>query len=416
MDIADIPEQMSTSGTKLAGTEITFWAFYIFFTCYFIRPEDWIPGLTLITPQSLAAIISLAGAAFLWLNNPKLPHRIERYLLLALVFWYIIVIPTSNWPGGSFRIMKDNVLRIVLMCSVLLLVVDSLPRLRRLLAAQCLAVTFLAFMSIGNIDPVTGRLFGRSKAFGNANDLAVVSSLSIPLCIYLAVNSKRILRLIWIGCVGLLLYVNVLTYSRTGFLATLVAFMLLLWHYGVKTRRYTLVLVVIVAASSVFPLAMPDRYSNRLVSIFDGARDESGSRAARAEVAERALQVNLKSPLFGVGPGQFAEISGSWHVAHNTFLEFSSEAGFPALLIFVALIARSVRSLKELHSFVPLDPGASSLAGCLGASVGAFCTGAMFTNFGYTFFPYFLLCFCTVARHVYGQRSLRSNSVLVSKI
>jgi hypothetical protein len=84
---------------------------------------------------------------------------------------------------------------------------------------------------LGNVDPDTGRLTGLSQAFGNANDLAVVIAISIPIGYFLLITSTSwIARILLIAVLALLLYGNILTVSRTGFLAIAVGLAVLLFH------------------------------------------------------------------------------------------------------------------------------------------------------------------------------------------
>jgi O-antigen ligase len=395
------PEAFASS---VARSNLAYVGFSLFFFSYYLRPEDWIPAISLIAPQTLGAALAILGLLVIFAHREEsLPFKRERWILLALLAWFALLIPFSNWPGGSFRIWKDNVTKIVLMTTILLTVVNTIGRLRKLMAIQVIVITFLAWMSRGNIDPVTGRLSGLSKAFGNANDLAVIIAITISFAVVLLVTSTAFWKLLWLVCAAVLCYVQVLTVSRTGFLSIAAAFCVLIWHYGVKGKRFALVVIPLVLLAAALLVFAPEQYGKRMLSIVDPTYDASGvykgatgSREGRRQLAERALEVTLENPLFGVGPGQFEEVSGSWHAAHNTFLQFSGEAGIPAFILFTSLIWSAFRSLAITVKRASAQSVTWQLAGALRASLAALCVGLCFANLGYTFFPYFILGFCIV--------------------
>src|SRR5438445_4901265 len=73
---------------------------------------------------------------------------------------------------------------------------------------------------------------------------------------------------------------------------------------------------------------------------------DHGSKKQREELLKMSLQLMFSRPFVGIGPGNFASVSGTWHVAHNTYTELGAEAGLPALFLFVALLIRARINLK----------------------------------------------------------------------
>jgi len=82
-----------------------------------------------------------------------------------------------------------------------------------------------------------------------------------------------------------------------------------------------------------------------------------------------SIEVTLKHPIFGIGPGQFAD--HNWHrrkdaglptifnVTHNTYTQISSEVGIPGLIIFLGLLIsvfRAIRSVAGLKSSMLYRP------------------------------------------------------------
>jgi O-antigen ligase len=71
-----------------------------------------------------------------------------------------------------------------------------------------------------------------------------------------------------------------------------------------------------------------------------------------------SIAVSLSHPIVGVGIGQFAVyeaataasqgLHSSWQGTHNTYTQVSSEAGIPALIVFVCVIIFSLQGCRAL--------------------------------------------------------------------
>jgi O-antigen ligase len=102
------------------------------------------------------------------------------------------------------------------------------------------------------------------------------------------------------------------------------------------------IIIGIIAGMTVLP-ALPSTFWERMSSITDEEKDETGSRSERIELAKRAWALFLENPLTGVGAGQFKNYGGpgeqqDWRVTHNVVLEIAAELGFFGLMAFLFLI------------------------------------------------------------------------------
>jgi len=85
------------------------------------------------------------------------------------------------------------------------------------------------------------------------------------------------------------------------------------------------------------------------------------SQMARQSLQKRAIRLALEHPLFGVGPLMFADEAdvlvrqetgrkSGWQGTHNVYLQVASEAGIPALILYLAnivlCVTTSYRSVK----------------------------------------------------------------------
>ena len=79
------------------------------------------------------------------------------------------------------------------------------------------------------------------------------------------------------------------------------------------------------------------------------AQDAADSAQVRLKLLGRSIQLTAMHPLFGVGPGKFAEAEnmlaksegkthGIWYFTHNAYTQTSSEAGMLALILYIMAI------------------------------------------------------------------------------
>jgi O-antigen ligase len=125
-----------------------------------------------------------------------------------------------------------------------------------------------------------------------------------------------------------------------------------------------------------------------------------------------SLETTAKHPLFGIGPGQFENFSGSWHLTHNTYTEFSSEAGLPALCLFLFLVWTTFKNLRVRAADVRLRVLTDGL---YGAMVG-YIVGAFFLSTGYLFVPYLLMAYISAATRVADETGIAPPAKAVTEI
>src|SRR5207302_4169399 len=146
-------------------------------------------------------------------------------------------------------------------------------------------------------------------------------------------------------------------------------------------------------------------YLDRLKSIADPQEDVTGSAEARKQLLIRSLELTAQHPLFGVGPGQFNELSKAWHESHNSYTQLSSEAGIPALLIFLALMWRGFKNLR-LRKTIAKGTQAWYLAGGLYCAMVGYAVGAFFLSTAFWLVPYLLVAYTTALANLSDGRAL----------
>jgi O-antigen ligase len=126
------------------------------------------------------------------------------------------------------------------------------------------------------------------------------------------------------------------------------------------------------------------------------------SQNMRKYLLRKSIEYTFQHPLFGVGPGQFANYEGTarvaaggqgmWFNTHNTLTQVSSECGIPALLFFLAAIVSTFRLLNQTWRKAQQAGMVEVVSALLyiRAAFVAFFVAAFFLNQGYMFyFPAF---------------------------
>ena len=144
-------------------------------------------------------------------------------------------------------------------------------------------------------------------------------------------------------------------------------------------------------------------------------------QAKRKHLLLQSISITLHHPLFGIGIGNYAPYvaqtnkdAGSKKEAylgtHNSYTQMSSEAGLPGILIFLAIIVTSWRSLTRLIRATRDDPRPAvkdiyAAAQATQACLGAFCFSLLFIHIAFDILPH-MLCGIAFMVSSTGQRQL----------
>ncbi|HEU0049781.1 MAG TPA: O-antigen ligase family protein [Nitrososphaera sp.] len=387
-------------------SKIAFRILLVFLLLYFARPEDFIPGLRFIPVAKITGGLSLLGLIF-GMQGPrptkKLPFEIK--ILIAMLGWLAFTIPFAWWKGGAFATVVNRFSKAVIVAFLVTLLVERLDELRKLLFVQASCLTLMTTVSIVMYHGrrMKGAVGG---VFGNPNELAVHIALNWPLAFAFFLLTKNLgKKMIWAGSMLIMLIGVTLTYSRSGFLSLILSGLVCLYQFGVKGHRIHLLLFAVIA-SILLAVCAPlvglssKTWVRRMQTIVSNDMEGSwdhGSKKQREELLKMSLQLMFSHPFVGIGPGNFASVSGTWHVAHNTYTELGAEAGLPALLMFVMLLIRARGNLKRVtrSKGFKQDMEIQIFTGALWASFVAYLVGAAFSDTQYHLFPYVLVAYTT---------------------
>ncbi|MGA7220683.1 MAG: O-antigen ligase family protein, partial [Candidatus Sulfotelmatobacter sp.] len=226
------------------------------------------------------------------------------------------------------------------------------------------------------------------------NDLAFAIVLTLPFSLAFLLTAKGVFtKLIWIVAILIMALTLFLTASRAGFITLVISGTVCLWHFGVRGRRFYLIVasgvaVFILLASAGRPLI------DRMNALADNEGGEAhSSYEARKFLMERAIEGIGHYPILGLGIKNFEVYSGNWHEVHMTYLQIAVEGGIPALILYLLFFARGFANLRKLLRRKDLDVHTTLFIGGLHSSMVGFAFGALFAPEAYQFFPYFAVAY-----------------------
>ena len=403
------PSTVTSWNTKEKRLKAAFFTIVLFWAFYYFRPEDMFRFLYFIPlGKIIGGIALLALILGIMGQGGRVKLTPEAKLVFLLFVQCVICIPFAYWKGGAFQTVLEDFDKCVIMALMIGIAATTVARLRKLLFIQASAVAIMA---------VVGCIFFRSAVrlgigqglYANANDFAIMIAVNWPICLAFLLRTKNPLKkALWaVGLVGMLWAVT-LTYSRSGFMASVVAICFSFWEFGVKGKRTYILVIGVILAVLLLPVLSPSHYGIRLLGIFNPSIDplDLGSAAARRATLKESLELMATHPLFGVGPGCFASYTKMWFVTHNTYTQLGSEAGIPALVLFFLILKRVFRNLKEIRKTERFrsDPEVRVFTSALKASFAGYLLGAFFASYAYELFIYGLIAFTGVLYQACQER------------
>ncbi|MGE5359362.1 MAG: O-antigen ligase family protein [Bacteroidales bacterium] len=386
----------------------------------FLRPQDLFPPLELLHLAEVFAIVGVVAMvnSRLARRQPVIPMTPEVRGVMVFAGILLALVPFSIWPGGSYAMLTGLFLKVVLIFILMAGTLTRPARLERLVWLMLLASGYLAFRGVFDyargINLIeNGRVAGAvGGVFGNPNDLAMNMVTFLPPALLLAARRDvPPLRRGGAAVIALLMFVTIVfTKSRGGFLG-LGAMLLVLMAQGNKIRRGfgAAALVIIIAG---LPL-LPGSFWERMASITDPSKDETGSRESRQTDMREAWRMFLERPLTGVGPGQMTAYNPTWRQerwreAHNVFLQVAADDGIFGVLAFGYLVVRALRIAWTTSRRARAGPASTDesrrtaffFSTAMTASLAGWLVCALFASVAYTWTFYYVFGISMGARLV----------------
>lgn len=390
----------------------------IFFTfIVYIAPQIYFPALIPLHLAKLSVILAMLIHVQNALRNRQPVIKMDTELLLGLILFFLAVlsIPFSSWPGGSFGMLKETYIKVVI---VYFLLVHTLTTLYRVKLMAFFIVLFCIFDAIVGINHyLTGQYHGGGGIYdriqgaaagivSNPNDLALTLVLAMPFALYLFMISRKPLHKLVCGIYVLLAMVAVMsTFSRGGFVT--LAVVLAVFALKMLKQKGPKIILLFILILMVFVIMAPSEYTGRLSSITDFSKDDTGSANARMASTRAGISIMFESPIFGTGLGMnglsLNDKNLGWTLIHNAYLQIGADLGVPAFIVFVLLLfklIKNVRLIQKNTAGVKEEKDLLYMAQAVEVSLIGFAVGALVAPVAYNFYFYYLAGFAIALNRI----------------
>ena len=299
--------------------------------------EAYVGAVSGAAVKAAGLVVFGAWALRLLVLRDREPLR-HKALPMVAVFLLLALAATVAHPNGSLGI--EVLVRYVSFAGTFVVIADAArdERLRTRLA-RCYALACAGAALCG----IYGFLvlhYDRARGpIDDPNDLAFFLVAAVPLAVAAARETGRKR---WYAVTAVLLAGMAATLSRGGIVALLVIALWALYAGWLRPRTALLTGAAAVAGVVLLSVLVPALVESALTQKTAVAGSNVSSRRLRWEAA---AEMTLDSPLLGLGPAGFREqyeryqggrdttfVGGD--VAHQMYLEVSSELGVPALVAF----------------------------------------------------------------------------------
>lgn len=355
-----------------------FYAFCIFNLAVYSRIFEW--KFTYLHVPLITSSIALLGAGMDGRLLATFRSRIG-ICMAALTLLYAANVPLSTWRSESFTIFTGEWLKSLMTFMIAGALVVTFKQCRTALNSigwgSAIAAVLTLVLGKASID---GRLQVGRGTLGNPNEIAFILLLGLPFLCVIAADSaaakpKRLLALCLAFCCTFAL---IRTGSRTGLIGLFILSLLIFFRASFFGKILMAIAVASLGALAItaFP-AVVERYG----TMFLGTDAISQARTAqeamnissavdssheRRTLLIESLQATAEHPLMGVGLGAFgAYMAGkaiaAGHTAHfqgthNSYTQISSEAGVPALILFLCIMIFIFDGLRKIFKRARQSP------------------------------------------------------------
>lgn len=286
--------------------------------------------------------------------------------LLGFTVWVVVGAPFGFYRSQSLQTVIEMV-KAILIFTACASLITTVRQSRRVMLAVGLASLVGSVMSsfLGQLRG--GRLTLEQGSFGDPNAYAMFLLLGLPIWWYFARRSSTYaVKLICWGCTIPILVAFGKTGSRGG-MAAFAALLLMIFLQSSVMKKLQIIIAGVLLLGALyatlppylkvryFILFSPKEAAQPEGELADRLEADAGSSEARYKLLMDSLVTTLKNPIFGVGAGNFAHYVDAearkrggrtgYQPTHNSYTEISSEAGLPALILFIAALVFTFRKM-----------------------------------------------------------------------
>ncbi len=323
-------------------------------------------GVPIGNVSRIAGLLLLLSAipAVLQAGRVRTPGPVQ-WMVLAFYLWFCCSYFWTIEPVATLVMMRAY-FQVMMVVWLVWEFAESPRDLRSLLRAYVAGSWVLAALTLSNFASPEAIAAGqiRFAAYGqDPNDVARFLDLGFPLAALLLNSESRWPgRLLALGYLPLGLVAVVLTASRGGFLAAVVA----LAGCGIllsrsHPRTVLAGIFALPALAAVLWFKIPHETFERLATIPEQLTH--GGLNQRLSIWAAGWHAFVQAPLLGTGAGSFVSAAGLSPIdtAHNTVLAILFSGGLCALFLAVAILVLTARSTLQTRGPLQLALGTALL-------------------------------------------------------
>ncbi|MGC1463971.1 MAG: O-antigen ligase family protein [Terracidiphilus sp.] len=296
-------------------------------------------------------LLLLAIPAVLQAGRVRVPGALQ-WMTMALYLWLCCSYFWTIEPVATLDRMRAN-FQVMMIVWLVWEFAESPRDLRWLLRTYVAGSWVLAALTLANFGSPEAVAAGQIRFVAHGqdpNDVARFLDMGFPLAALLLNSETRWpARLLAMGYLPLGLVAVILTASRGGFLAALVALAgcgILLFRRHTKTVLTGAFALPALVAGLWF--IAPHQTFERLATIPEQIRN--GDLNRRLDIWSAGWHAFLTAPLLGTGAGSFVSAAGlsSTDTAHNSILSILVSGGLIALFLAAGILALTVRATLRI--------------------------------------------------------------------
>lgn len=331
--------------------------------------------------------LGIAGVLFLMVifkdkGKTLQPSKIDFFMVLFLLTIPLGVIAAAN-KVDAVRISMMTVTSLLILV-VVVFCLDDMKKVKGFLKILSFGIFITAiiaiiqriigvevdpeFVDVANNEGMPGRVFSTME---NPNNYAEILVLFMPFMFALFVNEKKpILKVLWVIVTGVTVGALLMTYSRSSYVAILLATIIFITVYD-----YKLILPALIIGIIAIPF-LPETVMNRIMTIGSLSDSSNSYRLYIWEVCAKLISSYGVSGL-GIGPNAFGRFykAISYENAikaphsHMLYMELVLEYGIVGFIGFMGYYIRIIRNGFKTISIANKEERAYLAAG-IGALLG----------------------------------------------
>lgn len=349
------------------------------------RRRDWIASALRDPVVTCALLFGLLGTVSFLLADDRAVALAEMRKLASLIALLLLVVALVDTPrrlGAMMWILIASSL-----VSALILMTDML------LGTHLLATSEAATTA------QSAEGFVRSSGASDQNPTTAASMLLVGVVMALVhgVETPR-LRGAMLGMAALGTAALVMSFARSAAIAYAVAVACLAWRHRNARMAPLAAAGVLIAGLAALPF-VPTEYWKRLGTIFGAGGDWTLGRRLSYNLI--GMRLFAESPLFGIGPGNFAERFADpefryypgrtllGRELHNMYLSVLTQYGIAGAAAFYGMLGASLAALRRVQR----NPASETMriwALALGLGFGAYLIASLFLPNEYTKYTWVL--------------------------